>query len=149
MIGELKTEIGKLIGPILSEEAFDLVEIKLSRYKKKYRLQVFIDSDHGVGIDDCARFSGLIGTALDVSNLISDSYILEVSSPGLERPLRSEADFRRRIGRNMQVDMVEEGYQRSIRGVLSKVRGERLYLTGDEGNFEVALTDVVQGRELI
>ena len=101
MLDDLKTEIEKIVQPILAEESYELVELKLSRYRQKYRLQVFINSDGGVIVDDCARFSGLIGTAVDLTDLMDEGYILEVSSPGIDRPLKKEAEFKRHIVSNI------------------------------------------------
>ena len=149
MLDDLKTEIEKIVRPILTEESFDLVETKLSRYRQRYRLQLFIDSDQGVNVDDCARFSGLIGTALEMTDLMDEGYLLEVSSPGIDRPLKSEADFKRRIGREIRIEMNENGTVKSVQGKLDEVSGGTLALTGKKGQIKIALTDVVQGREII
>ncbi len=149
MVGDLKTEIEKIVTPILAEQLFDLVEMKLSRYRKNFRLQIFIDSDQGVGLDDCARISGLIGAAIDLTDFMDEGYILEVSSPGIDRPLHSEVDFRRRVGRNVLINVVENGRERSVRGVLTEVRNKALFLSGENGPLEIALNDVVQGKEIM
>ncbi len=149
MLGDLKTKIEKVIRPILTDQYFDLLEIKLLRYRKNYRLQVFIDSDDGVKLDDCARISGLLGTALDITDFMDDGYILEISSPGVDRPFRSEVDFRRRIGRNVRIDLIADGYEKTIQGILTKVNNEALMLSGKEGTIEVALANIRQGREII
>ena len=149
MLGDLKTEIEKVIRPILTDQSFDLLEIKLSRYRKNYRLQVFIDSDGGVKLDDCARISGLLGTALDITDFMDDGYVLEISSPGVNRPFRSDVDFRRRIGRNVRIDLIADGCEKTIQGVLTKVNNEALMLSGKEGTIEVALANIRQGREII
>lgn len=149
MISDLKTEIEKVVMPILTEQLFDLVELKLSRYKKNFRLQVFIDSDDGVRVDDCARFSGLIGTALDLTDMMEEGYILEVSSPGVDRPLKTEADFRRRVGRNLQIEMVEEGHTKTVRGLLEEIDNGSLLLTGKKGKTKIAMADIMQGKEII
>lgn len=149
MLGDLKTEIEKVIRPILTDQSFDLLDIKLSRYRKNYRLQVFIDSDDGVKLDDCARISGLLGTALDITDFMDDGYVLEISSPGVDRLFLSEVDFRRRIGRNVRIDLIANGCEKTIQGVLTKVNNESLMLSGKEGTIEVALANIRQGREII
>jgi ribosome maturation factor RimP len=149
MLSDLKTEIEKVVRPILTDQSFDLVEIKLSRYRKNYRLQVFIDSDSGVKLNDCARVSGLVGTALDMTDLMDDGYVLEISSPGVDRPFGSEVDFRRRIGRNVRINLIADGCEKTIQGVLTEVNNEALMLSGKEGTIEVALANIRQGREII
>ena len=145
---DLKGQVEQIVEPILSGEGFDLVEIKLSRFRRNYRLQIFVDSDQGVTLDACAHLSSLIGTALDLGSTIDSGYVLEVSSPGLDRPLRSEKEFRRRVGREMEIEIVVDGREKKIRGMLEGVEGSKLLLTGSEGNIEIDLAQVRQGQEV-
>jgi|WetSurMetagenome_2_1015567.scaffolds.fasta_scaffold484773_1 ribosome maturation factor RimP len=148
MIIDLKGQLEQLIVPILDGEGFELVELKLARFRKNYRLQIFIDSDNGVTLDACARISNLIGTALDLSEMIDIKYTLEISSPGLDRPLHSEKEFRRRIGREIEIEMMVDNKAQLIRGTLTGVENAKLLLSDTDGNREIALTQVRQGREV-
>jgi len=149
MIQDLKTEIERLVEPLLSAEGFDLVEIKLSRYKRSYRLQIFVDSDHGVTIGECAHLSRLVGTAMDTSDVIQSRYILEISSPGLDRLLHSDRDFKRKIGENMAIDLVDGDRGRTVKGILTGVDSDMLLLNGEEGEMRICLSNVRQGRIII
>jgi ribosome maturation factor RimP len=149
MIQDLKTEIERLVEPLLGAEGFDLIEIKLSRYKRNYRLQIFVDSDHGVTIGECAHLSRLVGTAMDTSDVIQNRYILEISSPGLDRPLHSDRDFKRKIGENMAVDVIDGDRNRTVKGILTGVEGDMLRLNGEDGEMSIRLSDVQQGRIII
>jgi len=149
MLKDLKAEIEKIIEPILAQEGFDLVEIKLSRYRKSYRLQIFADSNHGINIDDCATLSRLVGTALDTDDVIDNRYILEISSPGLDRPLHSDRDFKRKIGEAMAVEMIEEGRERTVRGTLTGIENDVLVLNSEQGEVKISLSDVRQGKIII
>jgi len=146
---DLKTDIENLVEPILAQEGFDLVEIKLSRFKKNYRLQIFADSDHGISIDDCAFLSRLVGTALDTSDVIESRYVLEISSPGLDRPLHSDRDFKRKIGEAMAVDVIEDGHERTVKGTLTGVENDALILNGENGEEKIALARVRQGKIIL
>jgi ribosome maturation factor RimP len=149
MLRDLKTEIEKIAEPILAQEGFDLVEIKLSRFKKNYRLQIFADSDHGITIDECAFLSRLVGTALDTSDVIENKYVLEISSPGLDRPLHSDRDFKRKIGEAMAVDVIEDGRERTVKGTLTSVENDMLILDGEDGGEKIALAHVRQGKIIL
>lgn len=149
MIQDVKNDVEQLIKPILSEGGFELVELKLSRFKKKYRLQFFVDTDKGVLLDECAHLSGLIGTALETAEFMDDGYILEVSSPGLDRPLISDRDFKRNIGAEVRVLFAEDGREKKMRGTIAGIEDENLVLTQESGRVEIALKDIKQGKIII
>jgi ribosome maturation factor RimP len=149
MLRDLKTEIEQLTEPIVIQEGFDLIEIKLSRFRRNYRLQIFVDSDHGVTLGDCASLSQLIGAALDIEDVIDARYILEISSSGLDRPLNSKRDFQRKIGKDMIIDLVDAGGPRSVAGKLTGIDGNTLLIAGDAGEEKISLTEVQQGKIII
>jgi len=99
----LKKKIEELITPVIEDEGYELVELKLSRYKKSSRLQLFVDSDHGVNIDNCARLSKAVEPVLEGEDMFPYGYVIEVSSPGLDRPLTTARDFKRRIGERVRI----------------------------------------------
>jgi ribosome maturation factor RimP len=149
MLTDLKTDLIRVIEPVIVAEGFELVELKLARYKRSYRVQVFIDIDGGVTIDHCAHMSNLIGAALDLVDMIAGAYILEVSSPGLDRPLHTARDFRRRIGERVEVRVIENGREAMVTGTLTGVENDTLALENETGVLAVALTDVRQGKVII
>lgn len=100
--------ISDKISSWLAENGFELVDMKLAKGKRKYLLRIFIDKEGGVTIDDCVEVSKKIGTILDVEDPIQGSYILEVSSPGIERPLKKAADFQRFMGHDAMVQTFTE-----------------------------------------
>lgn len=97
----IKTKIEEWLAPILAPKDFFLVDIKLSLGGKK--VEVFVDSDEGIHIDDCAVISRALEAHLDGSGLIPESYNLEVSSPGMSNPLRVPRQYKRRIGRILEI----------------------------------------------
>jgi ribosome maturation factor RimP len=92
-----------LLEPILAREGFELVEVEWGREGPAWVLRLFVDRPGGVTIDHCQELSRTIEPVLDVEDFIEPSYNLEVSSPGLERPLRKPADFERFAGRRAHV----------------------------------------------
>ncbi len=97
----------------------ELVDARLTRQGRSITLQIFIDREDGVTIDDCAAVSRQVGVWLDVENPISGSYRLEVSSPGLDRPLKKAADFQKFAGSQVELELhaAEDG-QKRWRGVI-------------------------------
>jgi ribosome maturation factor RimP len=112
-------------------------------------LQIFVDSNHGVTLDDCASLSQLIGAALDIGDVMDARYILEISSPGLDRLLHSGRDFQRKIGKDMIIELVEADRPRSVAGKLTGIDGDILLISGDAGEEKISLTEVRQGKIII
>ncbi len=99
----LQTSIQGFIEPVINSLGLELVDIELKKMPGKALLRVYIDKDQGVQIRDCERVSREIEGVLDVEDPIPYSYVLEVSSPGLDRPLKSVADYKRYVGKTVKV----------------------------------------------
>jgi ribosome maturation factor RimP len=89
--------------PLISEEGLELVELEFSGAGPASVLRVFVDKAGGVRLDECSSLSRKLGDYLDMENLIPNRYTLEVSSPGLDRPLITSSDFRRKVGEKVRV----------------------------------------------
>ncbi len=100
---ELAEKIRELIEPVIDLMGVELDDIELGRMKGKILLRIYIEKHGGVSIDDCERVSREIETVLDVEDPVPGSYVLEVSSPGLDRPLRKPRDFMRFSGKKIRV----------------------------------------------
>ncbi|MGD2124734.1 MAG: ribosome maturation factor RimP [Desulfobacteraceae bacterium] len=122
-------EVADLVEPILDDMGFELVDVEYLSTYGRWVLRLYIDKEGGVTIDDCARVSGEIGDLIDVKDLVPHQYILEVSSPGLDRPLKKEKDFMRAVGKKIKVRMVTplKGRRKFV-GYLTRFQGEVLYL---------------------
>ena len=92
-----------LVETLLQTQGFELVELQLNQRKGRWLVRVFADGEDGISLDDCRSLSLEIGHMLDTEELIPASYVLEVSSPGLARPLRTARDFRRQYQRLVTV----------------------------------------------
>jgi ribosome maturation factor RimP len=93
----------RLLEPLVAREGFELVEVEWLREGSSWVLRVFVDREGGVNIDHCQELSRTIETVLDVEDFIEPAYNLEVSSPGLDRPLRKPSDFDRFAGQRAHV----------------------------------------------
>lgn len=98
---EQKTE--ELVEPITKENGFELVDVEYVKEGGTWYLRVYIDKPDGIAVDDCEVVSRRLSDLLDEKDYIDDAYILEVSSPGLGRPLKKEKDFKRSLGEEVEI----------------------------------------------
>lgn len=136
-------QVSDLIGPILSEMGFELIDVEYLSDRGRWVLRIYIDKDGGVTLDDCAEVSGDLGDLIDIKNFIEHEYVLEVSSPGLNRPLKKEADFIRAIGKKIKVKTKTpmEG-RRNFMGVLKDFNEQKLIIEYEGGLVTLAWTDI-------
>jgi ribosome maturation factor RimP len=125
-----KTEmLRNKLQPLVEEEDLELVELEFSEAGPASILRMYVDRAGGVSVDHCARLSRTVSDFLDTENLIPDRYTLQVSSPGLERPLVCGADFRRKVGEKVMVYLKEKvGGKTQLVGKIKSLDGENLHL---------------------
>jgi ribosome maturation factor RimP len=100
---ELICDIWDLLEPVIAAQGLEILEIEYRRESPGWVLRIFLDSDRGVSVDDCAGVSRVVGDLLDVADLIPNPYSLEISSPGIDRPLRKLEHFQKHIGDIIQI----------------------------------------------
>jgi ribosome maturation factor RimP len=122
-----------LIEKVVADEGLELVDVEFKRGRSSSILRLYIDKPAGITLQDCERVSRQVGTLLDVEGLIAGRYTLEVSSPGLTRPLKKEAEYERYQGRLVKIQTREP-----ILGS-GNFRGTLLGMEGDVVNLQ--LTD--------
>ena len=121
--------VTELIQPSITELGLQLWGIEKISQGKHSLLRVYIESDRGVTIEDCARVSRQISGVLDVEDPISGEYTLEVSSPGVDRPLFSMQQYKLYIGAEVKIRLrLALAGRRRFRGVIHKVEGETIVL---------------------
>lgn len=98
---EQKTE--EILLPIVEEYGFELVDVEYVKEDGTWYLRTYIDKEGGISIDDCEKVSRRLSDILDEKDYIDDTYIMEVSSPGLGRPLKKEKDFKRSLGKEVDI----------------------------------------------
>jgi ribosome maturation factor RimP len=133
--------ITRIITPTIEAMGFELVRVQVSGNQRR-TLQVMAEPKDGrhMSVDDCAELSRAISAVLDVEDPISDAYSLEVSSPGIDRPLTRPKDFERYAGHEAKLETTEpvDGRKR-FRGTLVAVEGSNLRLASDEGEVTLPL----------
>lgn len=137
-------EVSLLAEPLLHEFGMELVDTELVFQNGRWILRFFIDKEGGVTLDDCASVSRELGDIIDASDTISFSYVLEISSPGLDRPLKKESDFIRSIGKLVKLKMARPiNRGRNFTGRLAHVReGMISLLLEDNTLVELPLREV-------
>ena len=106
-MAQLTEQIEKLVQPILKDLGCELVDLEYQREERGWVLRFFLDKDGGINLDDCAAASREISSLIDVENIISTAYSLEVSSPGIERPLKKKKDFERFSGQLAKIKTLD------------------------------------------
>ena len=149
---DITEKVKELLSPIISELRIELVELSVKKKKKGHILRVFIDKQGGIAINDCENVSEQLSSILDVEDIFPGKFTLEVSSPGIDRPLKSSADFKRSLGRlvNVSTHEVFEGkvsFTGKISGVTSE--GVLLELEGDNRSLEIPFQIIVKASQEI
>jgi ribosome maturation factor RimP len=135
---ERLSKIEDVVHPVLQGHGLELVELDWRRQGRRFVLRVFVDKPGGAGIEDCARLSREAGDVLEVSGLIPESYDLEVSSPGLDRLLRSDREFRWAWGKKVRCWLREPlGGHTEVRGRLVDVAADHLTIQTEADRVEV------------
>ena len=126
MAGRIEAEVEKIVEELLENTALELVAVDYVKERDWY-LRVFIDKEGGVDLDDCQDLSRKLEELLDAQHLIKTSYILEVSSPGLDRELKKPRDFQREMGKDIDVSLFAplDG-KKVVTGPLSAYDGETI-----------------------
>jgi len=124
--GRIEAEVEKIVEELLENTALELVAVDYVKERDWY-LRVFIDKEGGVDLDDCQDLSRKLEELLDAQDLIKTSYILEVSSPGLDRELKKPRDFQREMGKDIDVSLFAplDG-KKVVTGPLSAYDGETI-----------------------
>ena len=139
-------ELRKLVEPAVTALGYELVGVEYFQGKTGV-LRIYIDSDEGIGVDDCKAVSHQVSGILEVEDPIRGQYSLEVSSPGLDRPLFQASDFERFAGQQATLRLLApvDG-QRKFKGVLGGLRDGQVVLEMDEEELVVALGEIDQAR---
>ena len=122
----MEHRIGLMVEPIVREKGLELVDVEYIREGAHWYLRLYIDKDGGVDMDDCSGVSHLVSEMLDQQNPIPQAYMLEVSSPGLERPLKKEEDFIRFQGSLVTVHTTSpfQGYKEFSGNLIGLINDE-------------------------
>lgn len=143
---EKKTE--KLIEAFITENQFEIYDIEYVKEGSNWYLRVFIDKEVGITVNDCELVSRALSDALDKANFIQESYILEVSSPGLGRQLKKDKHFDKSIGQEVEIKLYKPiNKQKEWVGILTSYDANNLKLMlEDETEIELSRKDIAMVR---
>ena len=105
---EIEARTEELVQPLVAEKQFELVDVEYVKEGGSYYLRIYIDKEGGITVNDCEDISRPFSDILDREDYIDGSYILEVSSPGLGRPLKKEKDFKRSLGEEVEIRLFRQ-----------------------------------------
>ncbi len=133
--GKVEDVVYELAVPIAEESQCELVDVVFKKEGSNWFLRVFIDKEDGVGLDDCERVSKALSDVLDKVDPIPQSYYLEVSSPGINRPLKKDRDFERSVGEKIEIKLYQalDG-KKILCGTLEKYQDGMIHIKTDDAS---------------
>lgn len=144
-MNELHDEIEKYIKNLLLNQGYDLIELKIYKYKKDHFLEIL--ADHfcgGITIKECSLLNKDIRRMLDEKNFFQTEYTVEVSSPGIDRPLTNEKDFLRNIGKRIQIYLKNSLKEKiDYEGILESVDDQKNVLIRTEKGIQAVALDAI------
>jgi ribosome maturation factor RimP len=144
---ELRDRLTALIEPVVESLGYELVLLEFAPSRRMGTLRLYIDAPAGVQIEDCERVSREVAALMDVEDPIPSAYRLEVSSPGLDRPLVKPEHFRRFAGEMARVQMIAPiAGQRRFRGVVRDCDERNVILQVDSQEVSLPLADIETAR---
>jgi ribosome maturation factor RimP len=137
-----------LFEPVIQSMGYELVGVEFQGSTHHGTLRVYIDHENGIGVDDCAAISHQISGILDVEEPIQQAYDLEVSSPGINRPLFKTADFEKFCGHTAKIKMaVALDGRKSFKGQLQRVTDSRtVQIMVDNEVYELPIADIAKAN---
>lgn len=139
----------RLANPVAESLGYELVDVEYKKEGADWVLRCYIDCPDGVGLDECQRFSESIGKVLDAEDPIPGRYLLEVSSPGLERPLKKESDYQRFLGEMVEIKLHKAmNGQKKFKGKLHSydITRKIIGLEFDQKIVEIPFQDVAKAN---
>ncbi|HEX5751933.1 MAG TPA: ribosome maturation factor RimP [Archangium sp.] len=141
----------ELLEPIVAGEGLELLEVEFLREREGWILRLFIDKPGGrVGLDECSQVSRAVDTVLDVEDIVPHEYSLEVSSPGVNRPLKKPAHFERVKGQKVKVKTfgpIGEPPRKNFTGTLTEVAADAIAVDVEgAGSFRISFKDIAKAN---
>lgn len=146
----IEERVRALVDPLVAGEGMELVDLEYAREREGWVLRLFIDKAGGVGLEDCTQVTRAVEPALDVEDPIPHEYNLEVSSPGLNRPLKKPQHFEQAKGKKVKVKTfgpVGEPPRKNFSGVLQALDGDVVVVEVEgAGSFRIPLKDIAKAN---
>jgi len=145
----LEKKLNDMFEPVIESMAYELIGVELTGSGNGTVLRIYIDAEKGITVDDCQAVSYQVSGILDVEDPLQNHYTLEVSSPGLDRPLVKPQHFKQFIGELVKIRSTEAVLGRkNFKGILESFDGEYLYVAVDNEVYEIPF-DIVEKANLV
>lgn len=141
---EYESRTEKLLQPLMEKHQFELVDVEYVKEGSNWYLRAYIDKPGGITVDDCEIVSRALSDMLDAEDYIKEAYILEVSSPGLGRPLKKDKDFARSIGEDVEIRLYRAmNHRKEYEGMLKAYDKDTVTIvTDDEEELTINRADI-------
>ncbi len=127
-----------LLQPIVDRLGFELVDVEYVKEGSTWYLRAYVDKEGGITINDCEAVSRAFSEKLDEKDFIDEAYIMEVSSPGLGRPLKKEKDFARSIGKEVEIRTFRPiNHEKEFYGILTAYDADRVTVRAEDGEEQI------------
>ena len=147
MAPELKSSIIELLSPVLDREGIEFVDVELHGEGRAKTVRLLIHKPGGITVKDCQNVSRTVQPILEVHGLIDGEATLEVASPGIDRPLVTEADFRRNAGRAVQIETASvTGESRQLSGTVLAVKDGTLRLDESGKTIKLQISTIIKAQ---
>ena len=142
------TKLDNIIQPLLTDLGIELVELQYSKGKRT-SVRVFIWEDGGISLDRCTAISRQISDILERKDVIAGKYFLEVSSPGLDRPLKTKRDFERQCGRMLKAVIQIGEKTKQIKGKIESVDDAGVSIKTEQGMEQTPFSEIVSAKVVV
>ena len=139
----IKERLVELVEEPLLSEGYELADLTLASHAGRHTVRMYLYGKNGVPVDECARLSRVVGNIIEATDLFEHGYRLEISSPGLDRPLSSVRDFRYRVGETVRISFAESG-RKEIKAKIIGVDDNTVKLDGENGALALDITEIEQ-----
>ncbi len=144
---QIRELVRTLVEPVVTHAGMELIDVEYGPGPSGWVLRLIIDRPGGVTVDDCADIGHLVGDLLDGRDPVPGRYSLEVSSPGINRPIKKRDDFRRFVDHRVFIKTREliDG-RRNYRGILQGIKGDLVLVSSKEGTFSIPFDKIARAR---
>ncbi len=147
---EIIKSVKSLGEPIISNLGYEMVDVEFIKEQNEYYLKIFIDKTGGINLEDCQLVSETIGEKLDELDIIETSYYLEVSSPGLDRPIKTDQDIKRNLEKEVEVNLYKSiNGKKHIEGILIDYDEKNVTLQVEENRMDIPRESISLMRQVI
>ena len=145
-MASIEEKVTKLVEPIIENLGYELYDVEYAKEGKNYFLRIFIDNEKGIDLNDCEKVNDAVNDILDKENYIKEQYFLEISSPGIERILRTDNHLEQNIGKDINVKLFkkDENGAKEYLGTLKEFNQNEIIIETEEQKIKIERKNIAQ-----